>query len=194
VSLAPTRTLAVAILVAALLAGSCSKLERQARRAAPKTESNRKAAPAFTLKDADGKTVSLEDYKGKVVLLNFWATWCGPCKIEIPWFVDFEQKYKDKGFSVIGVSMDEDGWNVVKPFLAEEKVNYRILLGNDSVGTLYGGVDSLPTTFVIDRDGRIAATHIGLVSKSDYQDEIVPLLEDKHTGAVTESRAATGAN
>jgi peroxiredoxin len=194
VSLASTRTLAAAIIVATLLAGSCSKGDRQARRAAPKAESNRKAAPAFTLKDADGKTVSLEDYKGKVVLLNFWATWCGPCKIEIPWFVDFEQKYKDKGFSVIGVSMDEDGWNAVKPFLAEEKVNYRILLGNDSVGTLYGGVDSLPTTFVIDRDGRIAATHIGLVSKSDYQDEIVRLLEDKHTGPVTESRASTGAN
>jgi peroxiredoxin len=198
VSLASNRTLAAAFIVAALLAGSCSKIERAFEQAhhskTPKAESKRQQAPAFTLKDADGKTVSLKDYEGKVVLLNFWATWCGPCKLEIPWFVEFEQKYKDKGFSVVGVSMDEEGWNVIKPFLAEEKVNYRVLLGNDTVGTLYGGVDSLPTTFVIDREGRIAATHIGLVSKSDYQDEIVPLLENKQPAVTTESRAANGSN
>jgi peroxiredoxin len=190
-----TRTLAAILFAAALLLGSCSKSDR-VRHAAPKAESNRKAAPPFALKDAEGKTVSLEDYKGKVVLLNFWATWCGPCKIEIPWFMDFEQKYKDRGFAVVGVSMDEEGWKVVKPYLAEEKINYRVLLGNDSVGTLYGGVDSLPTTFVIDRDGRIAATHIGLVSKSDYQDEILELLEVKQTraGARVESRAVVGTN
>jgi len=117
-----------------------------------------------------------------------------PCKIEIPWFVAFEQKYKDKGFSVVGVSMDEEGWNIVKPFLAEEKINYRILLGNDSVGTLYGGVDSLPTTFVIDREGNIAATHIGLVSKSDYEDEIVQLLEGKRPAVSADARAANGSN
>jgi cytochrome c biogenesis protein CcmG/thiol:disulfide interchange protein DsbE len=195
VSLPSTRALAAVLFAAALLVSSCSKSE-PTRRAAPKAESNRKAAPPFTLKDADGKTVSLADYKGKVVLLNFWATWCGPCKIEIPWFIAFEQKYKDKGFSVVGVSMDEEGWNVVKPYLAAEKINYRVLLGDDIVGAKYGGVDSLPTTFVIDRDGRIAATHIGLVSKSDYEDEIVPLLEDKPAGGGTgpESGAAAGSN
>ena len=189
----PRRTIAALVFTAALLAGSCSKSER-VRAASPKAEGNRKAAPPFTLKDAEGKTVSLADYKGKVVLLNFWATWCGPCKIEIPWFVAFEQKYKEKGFSVIGVSMDEDGWTAVKPFLAEEKINYRILLGNDSVGTLYGGVDSLPTTFVIDREGKIAATHIGLVSKSDYEDEIVPLLDAKRTAGSADAHAAAGSN
>jgi len=188
-----TRTLASVLFAAALLGSSCSKTERSTH-AGPKPASARKAAPAFTLKDAEGKTVSLEDYKGKVVLLNFWATWCGPCKIEIPWFVAFEQKYKDKGFSVVGVSMDEEGWNIVKPFLAEEKINYRILLGNDSVGTLYGGVDSLPTTFVIDREGNIAATHIGLVSKSDYEDEIVQLLEGKRPAVSADARAANGSN
>jgi peroxiredoxin len=193
VAIPPTRTLAAIMFTAALLVSSCSKSER-VRHAAPKAESNRKAAPPFTLKDAEGKTVSLEDYKGKVVLLNFWATWCGPCKIEIPWFIAFEQKYKDKGFSVLGVSMDEEGWSIVKPFLAEEKINYRVLLGNDSVGTLYGGVDSLPTTFVIDREGNIAATHIGLVSKTDYEDEIVPLLETKRTTTGPDSRAAVGTN
>lgn len=154
-------------------------------KAAVKPEKDRKSAPDFTLKDADGKAVKLSDYKGKVVLLNFWATWCGPCKIEIPWFMDFEQQYKDRGFAVLGVSMDEDGWSAVKPFVVSRKINYRVLLGNDEVGTLYGGVEALPTTFVIDRDGRVAATHMGLVSKSVYQNDILHLLEGKAAGGGT---------
>jgi peroxiredoxin len=177
-----------------MIVSGCSSKSEPVRAESVKSATQRQKAPPFTLKDADGKTVSLADYKGKVVLLNFWATWCGPCKIEIPWFIDFEQKYKDKGFAVLGVSMDEDGWDVVKPYLAQSKINYRMLLGNDSVGTLYGGVDSLPTTFLIDREGNIAATHIGLISKGDYQDEIVQLLENKSARAGAESRAAFGSN
>jgi peroxiredoxin len=147
-------------------------------RADAKSNKDRKAAPDFALKDADGKTVHLSDYKGKVVVLDFWATWCGPCKIEIPWFMEFEQQYKDKGFAVLGVSMDDDGWTAVKPYVAKMKMNYRIVLGNDKVGELYGGVDSLPTTFLIDRQGRIASTHIGLTGgKEDFQNEIVRLLQ-----------------
>ncbi len=115
-----------------------------------KAEKDRKPAPEFALKDADGKTVHLADYKGKVVLLDFWATWCAPCKIEIPWFMEFEQQLKDRGFAVVGVSMDEDGWGVVKPYLQEMKINYRILMGNEQVGSIYGGVDSLPD-YVFDR-------------------------------------------
>jgi cytochrome c biogenesis protein CcmG/thiol:disulfide interchange protein DsbE len=179
-------------LALALMVG-CSPNPDHAR-AAVKSGKDRKKAPDFTLKDADGKPVALADYKGKVVLLNFWATWCGPCKIEIPWFIDLEQKYKDKGFAVLGVSMDDDGWSAVKPYIADQKINYRMLLGNENVGTLYGGVDSLPTTFLIDRDGNIAATHIGLVSKSDYQNEIVQLLESGRAGAGSESHAAVGSN
>jgi cytochrome c biogenesis protein CcmG/thiol:disulfide interchange protein DsbE len=154
---------------------------------AVKADSDRKPAPEFALKDADGRSVTLADYKGKVVLLNFWATWCGPCKIEIPWFVDFEQKYKDRGFAVLGVAMDEEGWEVVKPYIAKNKVNYRILMGNDSTAQMYGGVESLPTTFVIDAGGRIASTHVGLVSKSEYENEIVELL---NSAKRTDSRAA----
>jgi cytochrome c biogenesis protein CcmG/thiol:disulfide interchange protein DsbE len=116
--------------------------------------------------------------------LNFWATWCGPCTLEIPWFEQFEQQYKSKGFEVVGVSMDEDGWGVIKPYIAEHKVNYRILLGNDTVGQLYGGVDSLPTTFIIDREGRFAfPPHVGLADKNEYLNEIQTLLGVPQTNA-----------
>jgi cytochrome c biogenesis protein CcmG/thiol:disulfide interchange protein DsbE len=153
----------------ALIAGACS------RPPAPST-ADRKPAPEFTLKDADGRTVKLSDYKGKIVLLNFWATWCGPCKLEIPWFAEFERKYKDRGFAVLGVSMDEEGWEVVKPFLSEMQVNYRVVLGDEAVAKAYQGVESLPTTFIIDREGRIAATHVGLVSKGRYEKDLTELL------------------
>jgi len=150
--------------------------------AAVQAGKDRKAAPDFALKDGDGKTVHLSDYKGKVVLLDFWATWCAPCKVEIPWFMEFEQQFKDKGFAVLGVSMDEDGWTVIKPYLQQLKINYRIVLGNDKVGDQYGGVDSLPTTFLIDRQGRIAATHVGLSGgKDDFKNDIANLLGTSHT-------------
>ena len=100
-------------LLAFALAG-CGETEAVAGAAAPKPDPSRKPAPPFALKDGDGRTVNLGDFKGKVVLLNFWATWCGPCKIEIPWFADFEQKYKDRGFAVVGVAMDDEGWEAVE--------------------------------------------------------------------------------
>jgi peroxiredoxin len=133
--------------------------------------------PAFTLKDANGQTVHAADYKGKVVLLDFWATWCGPCKIEIPWFIDFERQFKDQGFAVLGVSMDEDGWGAVNPYVKNMKMNYRVLLGNDDVSTAYGGLDSLPTTLLIDRQGKIASVHVGVtMGKEEFKNAIVQLL------------------
>lgn len=137
---------------------------------------DRSAAPEFTLKEANGATVRLSDYKGKVVLLNFWATWCGPCKIEIPWFMEFERAYKDQGFEVLGVSMDEEGWKVVKPYIDQHKLNYRVAVGNEDVSKSYGGIDTLPTTLMIDREGRMAALHLGLDTKDEYQKEIRALI------------------
>jgi len=146
------------------------------------------------LKDADGKVVNLSDYKGKVVLLNFWATWCGPCKIEIPWFIEFEQNYRDKGFAVLGVSMDEEGWDVVKPYVAANKINYRMIIGDDLTAQKYGGIDSLPTSFLIDREGRTAAVHVGLVSKKEYVNDIAQLLgkDAENSGAPAAAPAAAG--
>ena len=136
-----------------------------------------KPGPDFALKDSAGQTVQLSKYHGKVVLLNFWATWCGPCKIEIPWFMEFQREYKDRNFTVLGVSMDEDGWDAVRPYMADHKFNYPIVIGNDDVGKLFGEIDDLPTTFLIDRDGHIAKKHVGLISKNDYADEITTLMK-----------------
>ena len=170
------KSLVLIAVAAACLLFSCSGPTSSTGATAQKSAGDRKTAPDFTLKDAEGQSVKLSDYRGKVVLLNFWATWCGPCQLEIPWFIDFQKQYKSQGLEVIGVSMDDDGWAAIKPFVASHKVNYRILLGNDSVTQLYGGIDSLPTTFLIDRSGRIAKVHVGLAGRNEYLDEIKSLL------------------
>lgn len=150
-------------------------------------------SPPFSLKDADGQTVHASDYKGKVVLLDFWATWCGPCKIEIPWFIDFQRQFKDQGLAVVGVSMDEDGWKVIKPYVQNMKMNYRVLLGDDAVSTAYGGLDSLPTTLLIDRHGKIAAVHVGVSQgKEEFKDEIVKLLGSASVSSPVVSRGVFG--
>ncbi len=173
-----TPVFSLTFLTAALLSFFACKSE-PVRSGSPlvKPAPARQPAPDFELKDPDGRIVRLSDYRGKVVLLNFWATWCAPCRIEIPWFIEFERTLKDRGFAVIGVSMDEGGWEVVKPYLRQVGVNYRVVLGDERVATLYGGVESLPTSFLIDREGKIAAVHVGLVSKRAYQQSIEALLE-----------------
>ena len=160
---------------------SCSTT-RTVKAAAVKPNKERKPAPQFSLKDADGRLVRLSDYRGKVVLLDFWATWCGPCRIEIPWFMELQRKNKDRGFEVLGVAMDDEGWEAVKPFLQELSVNYRIVMGNDATAQAYGGVDALPTTFLIDREGKIAAIHVGLASKRDFEDGVQELLQTPEAG------------
>ena len=132
--------------------------------------------PGFHLKDARGGLVDLSQYKGKVVLLNFWETTCGGCKIEIPWFIEFEKRYKRRGLAVIGVALDEDGWIPVKPFVTKKKMNYRVVIGNDGLARSYG-VESLPATFLIGRDGRIVSADVGrLVDRAKCEIAIRALL------------------
>jgi peroxiredoxin len=170
----------------ALLLASCSRPSSSPTREL-KSQGQRKPAPNFSLKDADGNVVNLADYRGKVVLVNFWATWCGPCEAEIPWFIEFEKKYKDQGFAVLGVSMDDDGWKSVRPYIASHKINYRIMIGSEVVSQQFGEIEALPTSFVLDREGRIASNHVGLVDKVDYQNEIVKLLQDPKSIAVRDA-------
>jgi peroxiredoxin len=184
VQLRNCKSVALLALASIFWISACSKTSPSKASASQTHSGSRKLAPDFTLKDANGSAIKLSDYRGKVVLLNFWATWCGPCAVEIPWFIEFEQQYKSRGFAVVGVSMDEDGWSAVKPYIAEHKLNYRVLLGDDSVSQLYGGVESLPTTFIIDRDGRFAfSPHVGLAGKNEYLNEIQTLLDNKQTTA-----------
>jgi peroxiredoxin len=174
------RCIAVAAaLVVGCLLQSCSSAPMLVRAASVKPDKERREAPDFALKDADGKTVRLKDYRGKVVLLDFWATWCPPCRLEIPWLIDLERKNKDRGFEVLGVSMDDEGFEVVKPFMKEVGMNYRVVIGNDSTAEMYGNVESLPETFLIDREGKIAAIHVGLASRKEFEDEVAQLLDSK---------------
>jgi len=108
-------------------------------------------APDFTLHDSAGSPVKLSAYKGKVVLLDFWATWCTGCKVEIPWYVEFQNKYRNDGLAAIGVSMDDDGWKSVMPFLEEYKLNYPVVIANQDLTTRYGGLPSLPMTLLLIR-------------------------------------------
>jgi peroxiredoxin len=133
-------------------------------------------APDFILSDSTGSSVKLSAYKGKVVLLDFWATWCGGCKVEIPWYVEFQNKYRNEGLAAIGVSMDDDGWKSVKPFLEEHKLNYPVVIANQDLTTRYGGLPSLPMTLLIDRDGKIAESHAGMVDKNAFENKIKTLL------------------
>jgi peroxiredoxin len=127
------------------------------------------AAPNFTLADASGKQVTLSDYKGKVVLLNFWATWCQPCKTEIPWFMDMQKAYGDD-LVVLGVSMDEDGWSAVRPFIEQRQVNYPMMIASPDLPERYKKIENLPTTFLIGRDGNIVGTHNALANLAGYEE------------------------
>ena len=134
-------------------------------------------APDFALTDLSGKTVHLSDFKGKVVIVDFWATWCGPCRVEIPDFVKLQSKYKDKGLEIVGLSLDADGEKAVKPFVDQHDINYTMLLANDDTAKSYGGILGIPTTFVIDRQGRIVQKLVGVMPAKTFEDTIQPLLE-----------------
>jgi len=136
------------------------------------TDTTYPIAPNFELEGSDGKTIRLSDFKGKVVILDFWATWCGPCRMEIPGYVDLYKKYNDKGLEIIGVSLDRDGWTPVKPFMHSFKINYPIVMGNMQVVQAYGGIQSIPTTFIINREGEVVERKIG-ARPIDYFEQIL---------------------
>jgi len=135
---------------------------------------NGKLAPNFELKvlDGKGKTLKLSDLKGKGVVVNFWATWCEPCKIEMPWLVDFQNKYGAQGLQIVGISMEDTDEKTISNFAHKMGVNYPILIGEEKVADLYGGIDGMPTLFFIDRSGKIVQHELGLRSMSILEDNI----------------------
>ena len=134
-------------------------------------------APQWKLQSVEGKSVSFGDFMGKVVILDFWATWCGPCRQEIPGLIDLQKKYQTQGLAVVGISLDGGDAEVVKAFVTKMGMNYAVLLGDDKVQQAFGGVDAIPVTFVIDRRGHIEKKFIGLVEKKQLETVVKPLLK-----------------
>jgi thiol-disulfide isomerase/thioredoxin len=137
--------------------------------------------PELTLKDLDGNDVSLSEYKGKVVLVNFWATWCEPCRIEIPWLIEMQQKYGPKGFVILGIAVDEEGKSVVAPFVSKERfdvndqkqpMSYKILIGTDDAADKFGGLFGYPTSILISRDGKQVKRVTGIISSDEMSKAI----------------------
>jgi peroxiredoxin len=133
-------------------------------------------APNFKLKTADGKTVELKKLAGKAVVLNFWATWCGPCRQEIPGMVRVYEKYKSKGLEIVGISVDQRGWDVLKQFLAKNTITYPIVLGGQEEAEAYGGIEAIPTTFFVDRKGNIVSKAVGAMEEEDFEKAVKGIL------------------
>ena len=134
------------------------------------------AAPAWSLTDLAGKPVTSESLKGKVVIVDFWATWCGPCRAAIPHLVDLHKSYKDKGFEVVGVSLDQQGPGVVQSFVTQHDIPYTIAMGNQKIVSDFGGVRGIPTAFIISQDGKIYRKIVGLVPREQYEKDVIALL------------------
>ena len=173
----PVVLIVVAMVVALMLVFGF-KLTRHSSQgvAAGNTQMKNGTAPDFTLQSLDGKTVRLSDFRGKPVVLNFWATWCGPCKIEMPWFVDLQKEYGPAGLQFLGVAMDDASTKDIAEFAESMKVNYPILIGKESVGDDYGGVQFLPETFYIDRNGKVVDKAFGLKGRGEIEDAIKKIL------------------
>lgn len=139
-----------------------------------------KAAPDFTASSLDGRTIHLSDLRGKAVLLNFWATWCEPCKIEMPWFVELQKEYGPDGLQVLGVAMDDASQEDIAKFAKNMGVNYPIVVGKEGIGSAYGGVPFLPETFYIGRDGKVIASAFGLKGRGEIEANVKKALASSH--------------
>ena len=173
---APTRifptmkTLRLALLFIPLLAlVAASTLRAEPVPSAP--------APAWTLKDVEGKAVSMAQFKGKVVVVDFWATWCPPCRAEIPGYIKLQEKYGKDGLVIVGISLDQKGPAVVKKFIADQKVNYTMVMADEEVVAAFGGMEAIPTTFLIDRAGNIRDRKVGAVSAEEYEKTVLAVLK-----------------
>lgn len=157
------------------------------------TDAKGKQAPDFALQDLQGKQVKLSDFRGKAVLLNFWATFCGPCKVEMPWLVELQKQYGPQGFEIVGVALDDSGKETIEKFAKQMGVNYTILQGQDAVGDAYGAV-GLPATYYIDRSGKIVDSALGLVTRSEIEDNIKKSLAEGKSQAETANNRAKAAS
>ena len=179
-----------ALVVVALVAAAMLYFGfHMARRSAPPAITKSGPAPDFTLQSLDGNSMRLSDFRGKAVLLNFWATWCGPCKIEMPWFIELQKQYQAQGLHIVGVAMDDSSKEDIAKFAQEMGVNYPVLIGKEAVGDAYGGVPALPESFFIGRDGKIVDKIIGLKGKSEIEDSIKKALNTEPAN----SQSATAA-
>lgn len=156
--------------------GAVAKVDADSPSAEGLPDFREKPAPGFTLKSIDGKTVSLSDYKGKAVLLNFWATWCGPCKLEMPWLIDMQKKYASRGFTVLGISEDDGSTKAVSDFMVKMGVDYPVLMYDDQLNKAYGGVDYLPMSYYIGRNGKVVVEAGGLISENEMEADIQKIL------------------
>lgn len=184
----PRRNPFALVVVALVAAGMLYFGFHMARRSGPKHSSTAgygNPAPDFTLQTLDGNTLSLSSLRGKAVLVNFWATWCGPCKIETPWLVELQKQYGPQGLQVVGVAMDDSGKEEISSFAKEMGMNYPVLLGKEAVGDAYGGVPALPESFFVGRDGKIVDRIIGLRDRSDIEESVKKALN-------TSASASTG--
>jgi peroxiredoxin len=179
----PVVIIVVVIVITLMLVFGIRKARRAAAPAQTQTSiTGMKTAPDFTLQSLEGKSVRLSDYRGKAILLNFWATYCDPCKVEMPWIVDLQKQYASQGLQVIGVAMDEVGPEEIAKFAKQMNVNYPILIGKDEVGDAYGGLLYLPTTFYIGRDGKIVDKVFGIRGRSEIEDDIKKALAQGQNG------------
>jgi len=171
----------IGVMAATYLADRATRQPRKGVLKLTVADSAASSAPDITLRDLDGKDLSLAQYRGKVVLVNFWATWCEPCRVEIPWLIEMQQKYSARGFTVLGIAMDEEGASVVTPWVQKERfdvngsksqMNYPIVIGNDAAADKFGGLLGYPTSVLVTREGKVVKRITGLISYDEISKSI----------------------